>query len=166
MSFEISRLCRRELVTIAEQASVRDAAVLMCESHVGALVVVDDAQPPRVRGLVTDRDLALDVLGRDEPRTSLRIGELAKGPPVSVRARAGLGEAVDAMQRSGVRRLLVVDDEGGVLGLVAAEDLMAAVSDELAGLVRALRSGIARERGERGVFERLGGMRPVFHTME
>ena len=162
MTVTIASLCEREVVGIPARASVREAAALMCEEHVGSLVVVNGDQPPGVVWILTDRDLALDVLGRDQPATPLHAGDLAKTPPVAVQASASLGEAVAAMEKAGVRRLLVVEEDGAVVGLVAAEDLMAAISQELAGLARALRGGIQREKGQRKVFSRPAGVRPVF----
>lgn len=162
MTIDIGTLCEREVVGIPGRASVREAAALMCEEHVGSLVVVTGDDPPEVLGILTDRDLVLDVLGRDQPAAPLRAGDLAKTPPVAVRASASLAEAVAAMDKAGVRRLLVVDDDGGVVGLVAAEDLMAAIAQELAGLARALHSGIEREKGQRKVIAKRSGIRPVF----
>jgi len=158
----IANLCHREVVGIAAEASVRDAAILMCEQHVGALVVMTGDNPPKVVGILTDRDLALDVLAREPVAGGLRAGNLAKSPPVAVAATASLQEAVAAMEKAGVRRLLVVDSDGGVVGLVAAEDLMAAISAELAGLVQALYGGIAREKDERRVLSQPAGVRPVY----
>jgi CBS domain-containing protein len=158
----LSSLCRREVVGIAAEASLHEAATLMAEEHVGALVVVTGAEPPQVVGILTDRDLALETLGRNRAAGDLLAGHLAKSPPVAVLASASLQEAVAAMEKAGVRRLLVVEEDGGVVGIVAAEDLMAAISEELAGLVRALRSGIERERGERKVAAGVPLSRPVF----
>ena len=158
----VASLCSREVVGIASTASLREAAALMCEEHVGALVVLDDSDPPKILGLLTDRDLVLDVLGRGEAAQPPCVGDLAKGPAVGVASTASVRDAVTAMEKAGVRRLLVVDADGGVIGLVAAEDLMAAISDELAGLARALRSGIAREKDERKVVTRPVPVRAVF----
>jgi CBS domain-containing protein len=158
----ISSLCRRDVVGISAEASLHEVATVMCEEHVGALVVMSGADPPQVVGILTDRDLALEVLGRTGPAGDLRAGHVAKSPPVAVLASASLQEAVTVMEKAGVRRLLVVDDDGGVVGILAAEDLMAAISEELAGLVRALRSGIEREKGERSVMVGAKSGRPVF----
>ena len=49
-----------------------------------------------------------------------------------------------------MRRLLVIDDEGRVIGFLSSDDLLDAVATELSGLASALRSGIARESAERG----------------
>lgn len=158
----LSSLCAREVVGIRAEASLHEAAALMCEEHVGSLVVVTEDTPPQVVGILTDRDLALDVIGRSDAPKDLRVGLIAKAPPLAMPSSSGLQEAVAAMEKAGVRRLLVVDDDGGVVGLVAAEDLMAAISEELAGLVRALRSSITREQRERKVFSGPAAVRPVF----
>lgn len=158
----ISSLCRREVVGIPAEASLQEAAAVMAEEHVGALVVVTGTEPPQVVGILTDRDMALDVLGRTGSPADLLAGHVAKAPPVAVLATASLQEAVGAMEKAGVRRLLVVEEDGGVVGIVSAEDLMAAISEELAGLVRALRSGIDREKDERKVAVGTAVRRPVF----
>jgi CBS domain-containing protein len=158
----IASLCNREVVGIVAGASLQEAAALMCEEHVGSLVVVTDEDPPKVVGVLTDRDLALDVIGKGDPGTDLCVGNVAKAPPVAVASSASLREAVAAMEKAGVRRLLVVDEDGGVVGLVAAEDLIAAISEELAGLARALRHGISREKSQRKVIVKGAGARPVF----
>lgn len=162
MSTDLSSLCRREVVGISAQAPLREAATLMCDEHIGALVVVTEDDPPQVVGILTDRDLALEVIGRDQPVSQLCAGHLAKSPPLAVPSSASLPEAVAAMEKGGVRRLLVVDDDGGVVGIVAAEDLMGAIAEELAALVRALGRGIEREKGQLRVADRPAGTRPVF----
>lgn len=148
----LATLCRREVVGISADAALRDAAALMCEQHVGSLVVVTNDTPSSVIGIVTDRDLALDVLGRAPAAADQRVGDLVRGQPLAVRSDAGLREAAAAMEAAGVRRLLVVDSDGGVVGLVSADDLLEAMAEDLATLARALRRGIARESSERGVF--------------
>lgn len=145
----LASLCTREVVGIAADASLREAATLMCEEHVGALVVVTSEEPPKVVGIVTDRDIALEALGRDQPATPLLIGHLVRGRPLGVPGSVGVHEAAAAMEKGGVRRLLVIDDDGGVIGIVSADDLLHAMADDLAALSKALRSDIAREASER-----------------
>jgi CBS domain-containing protein len=158
----IATLCQRPLVTIDARASLHDAAALMGEQHVGALIVTEDADPPRVVGVATDRDLAIEVVGRRADARDMSIGQLAKGPPVVVRDTASLRDAAAAMEQGGVRRLLVIDAAGGVIGLVSADDLVGAISDELEGLARALRAGILREKAERAVPAGDDRPRPVY----
>lgn len=148
---DLDSICSRDVIGINANASLREAAALMCDEHVGALVVVTGDDPPQVVGLVTDRDLALEVIGRGETRADVRIGNLAKQPPLAVRDNATLREAVMSMEQGGVRRLLVVDEEGGVVGLVSADDLLEALAEEFAALAHALRKGIEQEKSGRAV---------------
>jgi CBS domain-containing protein len=158
----LASLCTREVVGIPAGASLRDAAILMCEEHVGALVVVTTDEPAQVVGIVTDRDLALEALGGDQPATEPCVGHLVRGRPLGVPGSAGLHEAAASMEKGGVRRLLVLDDDGGVIGIVSADDLLQAMADDLATLARSLRSGIAREAGARKVFSGPSRARPTF----
>ena len=158
----IASLCGREVVGIDAESTLRQAATLMREEHVGCLVVVTGSEPPQVVGIVTDRDLAIDGLARDGNPADLKIGHLAKSPPLAVEGSASVAEAVAAMEKAGVRRLLVVDSDGGVIGLVAADDLLGALSEELGGLARALRANIRNEQSQRKVFSAPSAARPVF----
>jgi CBS-domain-containing membrane protein len=78
------------------------------------------------------------------------VGALVGGEPVVVPARASLGEAAHAMREAGVRRLLVVNEEHALVGLMSADDLLEAMAGELTELAQALRSGLLRETQERG----------------
>ncbi|UFU11594.1 CBS domain-containing protein [Ideonella dechloratans] len=148
----LTRLCRHPLVAVDDTATLADAARLMRTQHVGALVVVNrqEGAHPHVLGLVTDRDLAVEVLARDLPPGQLHVGALVGGAPVVVPAQASLGEAAHAMREAGVRRLLVVNEEHALVGLVSADDLLEAMAGELTELAQALRSGLLRETQERG----------------
>lgn len=145
----IASICQRDIVTIEADASLRQAATAMREHHVGALVVTDAAAPSRVAGVVTDRDLAIEVLARDLDANTIRVGQLVRRAAVSVPGDGSLREAVAAMEKAGVRRLLVTGDDGRVIGFISADDLVEAMAAEVVGLARALRSGLAREGAER-----------------
>lgn len=145
----IASICQHEVVTIDADASLRAAAAIMRERHVGALVVVEGDLAPRVAGVVTDRDLAIEVLALDLDPASMCIGQLARSSPVAVPGSGSLQDAVAMMEERGIRRLLVTGEDGRVIGFLSADDLVDAMAAELGGLARALRSGIAREQSER-----------------
>ncbi|MCO5976204.1 CBS domain-containing protein [Ideonella oryzae] len=148
----LTRLCHHPLVAVDDTATLADAARLMRTQHVGALVVVNrqDGPHPHVLGMLTDRDLAVEVLARELPIDQLHVGALVGGEPVVVPARSSLGEAAHAMREAGVRRLLVVNEEHALVGLISADDLLEAMAGELTELAQALRSGLLRETQERG----------------
>jgi CBS domain-containing protein len=145
----IASICRCPIVTIDSAGSLTEAAILMREHHVGALVVTHQAADGLyVSGVVTDRDLVIDVLACELDGAGVEIGDLASSPIVSVSEDADLSDAIVAMQDSGVRRLLVTNDEEQLTGIVSFDDLMAACAREVAGLAQVIRSGIEREFDE------------------
>ena len=64
----LERFCREPVVTIQPTQTIRDAALLMRDHHVGAVLVVDDDRPI---GIVTDRDIVMRAIieSRDPNRT-------------------------------------------------------------------------------------------------
>jgi CBS domain-containing protein len=149
----IGTICSRQLVTIDAKQSLQQAALLMREHHVGALVVIDnggDGGQPRVAGVITDRDLAIEVLARGGDAAQTAAGRLVHARVVSVPETAGLAEAVNAMQTHGLRRVLVHDAQGMLVGLVSFDDLLPACVAPLAGLAESMRKGLERETAERG----------------
>ena len=146
----IAAICQPEVITINAGASLRDAANLMREHHVGALVVtVEAAGHERAVGVITDRDLAIEILAHDLNPTDVKVGQLASRHLASVPGTAGIAEAVAVMREAGVRRLLVTGAEGQLAGFVSADDLLEALAGQLGVLANAFRTGIAREGVER-----------------
>jgi CBS domain-containing protein len=147
----IGTICRRHLVTVDGADSLQRAAGLMREHHVGAVVVTSQGdQGAQVVGMLTDRDLAIEVLARGGDASRQMVSSLARGPLVSVREDESIATAVGRMQSAGVRRLLVHDAEGHLVGLASFDDLLPACIAPLAGLAEALRRGLEREAIERG----------------
>lgn len=141
----IGTLCQRDVVSVSAATSVRQAAAAMRDQHVGALAVTDPFSPGRVIGIVTDRDLVLDLVAAGQPVDGQPVGTVCRTELAGVPASSSVKEAVQAMQRSGVRRLLVMGEDGAVVGLVSVDDLLEAVAGELDALADTLRSGVARE---------------------
>jgi CBS domain-containing protein len=146
----IGEICSRQVVFIGRNESCAQAARLMRENHVGSLVVVAQAGTPVLPvGMITDRDLAVGVmaLGLDPEKT---LVEAAMRPRIAlVRDSEGLGRAIALMRAEGVRRLPVVDAEGNLVGILAADDLIELFADELSGLATMIGKGARLERAER-----------------
>lgn len=158
----LESLCQHELVTIDTNATLPEAAARMRERHVGCLLVTsDEGGGPQAVGVLTDRDLAIEVVARGLAPADLRVGQIATSTIVTVPGSAGVHDAVEVMSNAGVRRLLVTDGQHGVIGILSVDELVGAISAQLAGLSRALRSGIARETGERRALS-TPPARPVF----
>jgi CBS domain-containing protein len=123
----VGAYCRRSVCTAAPDETIRDAAERMEKEGVGLLAVVEDGRPV---GVLSDRDIALHALsgGGD------RVADAMSQPVRTIAASGSLREAVDLMASERIRRLMVVDDEERALGVLAADDLVRLLSDEISGL--------------------------------
>ncbi len=149
MTINIGSICRRRIVSVDAASSLVQAAGLMREHHVGALVITTQtSEGPRVSGIVTDRDLVIDALARGLDSSSVTIGDLASQAIASIGEDDDLSDALAVMQDSGVRRLLVTNDEDHLTGIVSLDDLMDAYASQMDGLAQVIRSGVEREVAE------------------
>jgi CBS domain-containing protein len=115
------------LVACREGTTVRQAARVMTERRVRALVVVGDGGKPL--GVVTGTDL-LPLVGADAA-AGRPVAELMH-PPISIAPDASLREAADLMLEAEIHRLVVVDpaDPDAVpLGVVATTDIVAEMAE-------------------------------------
>lgn len=147
----VDSICTHEVVSLDGNEPLQRAALLMREHHVGAVVVTTPHEDGvQVAGIVTDRDLAIEVLARGGDASQVPVGRLLQGPPAGIAAGADLAEAMQAMQAAGTRRLLVHDERGLLAGVLSLDDLLPALLSPLAGLADVLRSGRQRELQSRG----------------
>jgi CBS domain-containing protein len=107
---------------ITPETSARQAARLMEDNDVGSLPVVESDANRRLVGVVTDRDLALRVLGRGES-PEVQVREIMSSNVHSCRAEDNLDDVETAMSRNQVRRIPIVDENNRVIGMVAQADL-------------------------------------------
>lgn len=148
---DIGDICNRIVVFATEDMSVKEAAGLMREEHVGSLVVVREAKLGRiVTGMVTDRDIAVVAVARDFDPQTLRIADIMTADPVTARPGDSVSDALGLMRQHGVRRLPVTSDDGVLIGIVALDDLLEIVAEEMQGFVDAVKSAQKRETRVRG----------------
>jgi CBS domain-containing protein len=142
----VGEICNREVVIARRGESVLEAARLMRQFHVGDLVIVEEKGGRRLPvGIVTDRDIVLQVIGIDgSDPAALAIDDIMTTDLATVREDQGLVETIDVMRRKGVRRVPVVDRDGGLVGILAVDDVIGLLADELAGL-----AGIVAREQER-----------------
>jgi CBS domain-containing protein len=136
----IDRLIRRPARTLGPDASCVEAAAMMRDHQIGAVVVTDDDR--RVLGIVTDRDLAVRVIaaGLDPRRVALR--EVMSGEPIYLSRTRNVAQLLATMRELAVRRVPVVDDDGRVLGLISFDDALVLLADQLEDLAEVIRKEI------------------------
>jgi CBS domain-containing protein len=148
----IGEICSREVVLTRRDMNVREAARLMREHHVGALVVVDETSQGRVPvGMLTDRDIAVGIVAKGLDPDGLRVDEVMTAEVATVRERDGVAETIELMRAKGVRRLPVVDERGTLVGIVSADDFVDLLAEEMTALARMISREQRRESEVRKV---------------
>ena len=121
----LKEVCTASVGSCGPQTTVLQAASLMRHRHVGDLVVVDDPQDEGIPlGVVTDRDIVLEVLGNGLDPAKTTVGSLMRKPVVIAHESEDTTQAIERMHAHGVRRLPVVAQEGQVIGIITLNDLL------------------------------------------
>lgn len=144
----VGELCIREVVIIRKDETVLEAARRMRAHHVGDLVVVEEAAGKRQPvAILTDRDIVVGVLALDAERIgALLVGDVVFQELVTVREDVSVLDTLKRMRGHGVRRLPVVNASHELIGIVAFDDLVELVAEQLNDLVQLLRREHEHER--------------------
>ncbi len=125
------------------------AARLMRQHHIGALVVVDAELKVTPVGIVTDRDLVLALMAEELDPAMFTVGDIMSVELVTATPEMDAMEALKLMRTQRVRRLVIIDDDRRLVGIVALEDLLELVARELADLAAAALGARDREFEQR-----------------
>ena len=117
---KIQELMTRSVETLDERATLQDAARRMAELDVGALPV---ARGGKTVGIITDRDIAVRGVAEDLSPTHTRVGDIMTTDVSYCRETDDIEKAVDTMQERQIRRLLVMDQNDRLCGIVSLGDL-------------------------------------------
>lgn len=108
--------------SVSPTDTIQRVAQLMDEHDCGMLPVVSPQDNRSVLGVVTDRDIALRVVAAGRPLDT-PVTEVMTPEPSVVRPDAKLDEVEKVMSDRQVRRVVVVDDTGECIGIIAQADL-------------------------------------------
>jgi CBS domain-containing protein len=137
----LGKICTKPVVTASAQMTVEEAARAMRTRNVGALVVVNAGRPI---GMLTDRDVAIEVVAKGVDPDVARVGDVMHKRPVTIREDLGLFDAAKVFARTGVRRLPVVTKSGVLVGVITVDDLIMLLGNELGHVAGALSAGLRR----------------------
>lgn len=116
----LRQYCDHRVLILSSDTSAYDAARALEANHVGSIIVQDSGQ---VRGIVTDRDVALRVVGRRLPPEQTRLRDIMTPEPTTAAVDGSEEEAIAAMRARHVRRVPVVDGQR-VVGIVSLDDFV------------------------------------------
>jgi CBS domain-containing protein len=136
-SMKTGELCNRSVITAAPDMSIREAAGLMRDKHVGCLIVVreNEGQVEPV-GVVTDRDIVIELIARAVPIDDVAAGDIMSFALLKVTEDETVFETAQRMRSRGVRRVPVITNTGALAGILALDDILSLLGEELSLLSR------------------------------
>ena len=131
----ITEFCQRDVVCATRDTTITDAASLMRQHHVGDVIIVEQRNGQRMPvGIVTDRDIVVEVIAAGLDPGTLKLGDLLLAPLVAVDEHANYAETVRLMSIKGVRRMPVVGKGGELVGIITLDDMLWQLAAPLAAL--------------------------------
>lgn len=132
----VGELCTREVVVVGKDSPVLQAAQLMRQYHVGDIVVVEQRQGKKIPvGILTDRDIVIELIAEEIDHRSVTVGDIMSPELLTAAEDDDVIATVKQMRNKGVRRIPVVNRDGGLEGILALDDLLDLLAEELSDLV-------------------------------
>jgi CBS domain-containing protein len=132
----VGRICQRDVDLVDLDESAWAAAERMHQRSVGSLIVLNEDRQPV--GIVTDRDLVINVLAHErEPRTT-RVRDIMTAPVKSISEDGAIETALSLMRSGEFRRMPVVDREGRLVGVLTLDDVLSLLAEEFTDIGRLL----------------------------
>ena len=147
---KIGEICTRIVTFATKDMPLVDAAKLMREHHVGSLIVVEEQQRGRVPvGMLTDRDIVVEVLAPGLDYRNLSVGEIMSSQLITARESDDMLGVLRVMRQKGIRRMPVLTESGTLAGIVTLDDLLEILAEEMDDLVDAIAGEQAKEAKSR-----------------
>lgn len=135
----VEEVCSRRVVHARPSCTLHEAAVLMRDYGVRALLVADTAGTWHVKGVVTERDIVIHGLATKGVSPEVRVDNVMTPGVIGIDRAASISDALRLMLTHGVRRLVVTRDRKVVVGMVSMDDAIRALGTDwalLAGIFR------------------------------
>jgi CBS domain-containing protein len=115
----VSEVMTAQVATATPRSTIADVARLMADVESGAVPVSDDG---KVVGLITDRDIVLRVVAENLP-LSTPVAEVMSSGVETCRDTDNVADAAAKMGSRQIRRLVVLDERGGLTGMLSLGDI-------------------------------------------
>lgn len=113
---------------VVEDSVVR-AAQLMKEENVGSIPVVEDPRSKKLIGIITDRDIAINVVASNRIPNEVRVGDAMSRSLIVCKQTDPVSQAVQGMASHQVRRIPVVDQDNCIVGIISQGDVALRLKD-------------------------------------
>ncbi len=148
----VGELCIREVVIAEKDTSIYQVAKLMREHHVGDVVIIEEKNGENMPvGIITDRDIVIELLATDVNLNTIAVGDVMSFDLLTTLESDDIFVLIKKMQTKGVRRVPVVNNRGGLEGIISVDDLIDIFSEQMMNFVKLFFRGRDFERQYRDI---------------
>jgi CBS domain-containing protein len=117
-------MSKREVVTvdIHDNPSVLDVAKLMAKHRIGSVVVVEYSNNKPI-GIITERDIIKKVSAQNKVADQVAVRYIMSSPLIAVKSIDSIDTAAEAMAKNKVKRLVVLEQDGTIIGVLSVSDI-------------------------------------------
>lgn len=147
--------CNRDVVIVGRSDSIVKAARLMREHHVGDVLVVEPRNGERVPvGILTDRDIVVEVIAEETELDSLTIQDVMSFKLVTSNESDDLMVTIKRMRVNGIRRIPIVNQAGGLVGILSIDDILDVITEQLMDLDQIIINEQSKEKEHRPIISK------------
>jgi CBS domain-containing protein len=129
-SLPVSDFMTTEIITATEDETIQRVCKTMSEHHIGSIVIVKRTiSGNKPIGIITERDIVHQIGLSDVFLVEKPIREVMNYPLITTGPTNSVREAIETMNIKNIRRLLVVDDDDKIVGILTEKDLFKAISN-------------------------------------
>lgn len=125
---------KSDIITVNLNSSLKDAAKIMVDRSIGALVVIDNSEPA---GIITERDILRAFVKGEDTNKNSEVSQYMSSPLISIYENDGIGLAAQKMIIKGIRRLGVLNKNNEVVGFCNMRDLIEGIHESFLSLFEA-----------------------------
>lgn len=149
MATQLKDFATTVVAVVEPETNAVTVAQIMRQHHIGAVVVVEAQERNQPVGIVTDRDLVLELIAEGLDPAIFTAGDIMTVNPVLASPAMDVMDAVQLMRTHRLRRLIIADDANRLVGIVTMEDVLELLARELADLATGVVGARDREASQR-----------------
>jgi CBS domain-containing protein len=147
--------CNRNVSIIGRSDTLVKAAKLMREHHVGDLLVIEPHNGERVPvGILTDRDIVIEVIAEDTDIHLLYVEDVMSYKLITAHENDDLMSTIKRMRINGIRRIPVISQAGGLVGILSTDDILDVITEQLMDIDQIIVNEQNREKEVRSTISR------------
>lgn len=121
---KVKELMVKDVLTCAKDDPILDVAKKMIDHDVGMLIVIEDNLSKKPIGVLSDRDILNKVLIQKKDPSKIPADQVATKKIISISPDLTLDKAVELMKKNKIKRLIVIDELGNLVGIISKSDII------------------------------------------